>query len=77
MRFVKLKAFWHFSPLFHGATVFTLNSVFGGQFRGTALCKEKGKEPESTMETGIRFLLYDVKISEIKKVIVSLTLVFT
>ena len=58
-------------------TVFTLNSVFGGQFRGKFFCKEKGKEPESTMETGIRFLLYDVKISEIKKVIVSLILVFT
>lgn len=58
-------------------TVFTLNSVFGAQFRGKFFCKEKGKEPESTMETGICFLLYDIKISEIKKVIVSLILVFT
>ena len=29
------------------------------------------------METGICFLLYDIKISKVKKVIVSLILVFT
>lgn len=54
-----------------------LNSAFGRQFCGNFFCKEKGKEPESTMETGICFLLYDIKISKVKKVIVSLILVFT
>lgn len=61
-------------------TVFTLNSVLGGQFHGKFFLREKGKEPESTMETCIRFFfffLYDITTSEIIKIIESLIVVFT
>lgn len=36
---------------------FMLNSIFSGQYRIKFSLKEKGKEPESTMET---YLFYSV-----------------
>lgn len=48
------------------------------QFCRQFFLREKGKEPESTIETCICFFffLYDITISEIIKIIVSLILVF-